>query len=253
VETVLLKVLVAIKRVVDYNVRVRVKPDGSGVAVEGLKMSINPFDEIAIEEALKLKERGQAADVAVATVGDSEAQQQLRTALAMGADRALLIETELPMEPLIVARALRALIERERPDLVLLGKQAIDDDHAQTGQMLAALWDRPQATFASRLEIDGGRARVTREIDAGLEVIDVDLPAVVTTDLRLNQPRYVKLPEILKAKKKPLEVLPLSSLGVDTRAGLVVERVDAPAPRGRGIRVQNAAELVGVLRERGVL
>jgi electron transfer flavoprotein beta subunit len=253
VETVLLKVLVAIKRVVDYNVRVRVKPDGSGVAVEGLKMSINPFDEIAIEEALKLKERGQAADVAVATVGDSEAQQQLRTALAMGADRAVLIETELPMEPLIVARALRALIERERPDLVLLGKQAIDDDQAQTGQMLAALWDRPQATFASRLEIDGARARVTREVDAGLEVIDVDLPAVVTTDLRLNQPRYVKLPEILKAKKKPLDVLPLSSLGVDTRAGLVVERVDAPAPRGRGIRVQSAAELVGVLRERGVL
>jgi electron transfer flavoprotein beta subunit len=252
-EVLLLKVLVAIKRVVDYNVRVRVKPDGSGVAVEGLKMSINPFDEIAIEEALKLKERGQAADVAVVTVGDSEAQQQLRTALAMGADRALLIETQLPVEPLIVARALRALIERERPDLVLLGKQAIDDDHAQTGQMLAALWDRPQATFASRLEIDGARARVTREIDAGLEVIDVDLPAVVTTDLRLNQPRYVKLPEILKAKKKPLDVVPLSSLGVDARASLVVERVDAPAPRGRGIRVQNVAELVGVLRERGVL
>jgi len=248
-----LKVLVAIKRVVDYNVRVRVKPDGSGVAVEGLKMSINPFDEIAIEEALKLKERGQAADVAVATVGDSDAQQQLRTALAMGADRALLIETPLPMEPLVVARALRALVERERPDLVLLGKQAIDDDHAQTGQMLAALWDRPQATFASRLEIDGARARVTREIDAGLEVIDVDLPAVVTTDLRLNQPRYVKLPEILKAKKKPLDVLPLSSLGVDTRAGLAVERVEAPAPRARGIRVQSAAEIVGVLRQRGVL
>jgi electron transfer flavoprotein beta subunit len=250
---VLLKVLVAIKRVVDYNVRVRVKPDGSGVAVEGLKMSINPFDEIAIEEALKLKERGQAADVAVATVGHSEAQQQLRTALAMGADRALLIETPLPMEPLIVARALHALIERERPDLVLLGKQAIDDDHGQTGQMLAALWDRPQATFASRLEIDGARARVTREVDAGLEVIDVDLPAVVTTDLRLNQPRYVKLPEILKAKKKPLDVLPLSSLGVDASAGLAVERVEAPAPRARGIRVQNAAELVAVLRQRGVL
>lgn len=249
----MLKVLVAIKRVVDYNVRVRVKPDGSGVAVEGLKMSINPFDEIAIEEALKLKERGQAAEVVVATVGHSEAQQQLRTALAMGADRALLIETQLPVEPLIVARALRALIERERPDLVLLGKQAIDDDHGQTGQMLAALWDRPQATFASRLEIDGARARVTREVDAGLEVIDVDLPAVVTTDLRLNQPRYVKLPEILKAKKKPLDVLPLSSLGVDASAGLVVERVEAPAPRARGIRVQSAAELVAVLRQRGVL
>jgi len=248
-----LKVLVAIKRVVDYNVRVRVKPDGSGVAVEGLKMSINPFDEIAIEEALKLKERGHAADVVLVTVGDSDAQQQLRTGLAMGADRALLIETRVQLEPLVVARALRALVERERPDLVLLGKQAIDDDHAQTGQMLAALWDRPQATFASRLEIDGARARVTREIDAGLEVIDVDLPAVVTTDLRLNQPRYVKLPEILKAKKKPLDVLPLSSLGVDASARLVVERVDAPAPRARGIRVQNAAELVGVLRQRGVL
>jgi len=248
-----LKVLVAIKRVVDYNVRVRVKPDGSGVAVEGLKMSINPFDEIAIEEALKLKERGQAAEVVLVTVGDSDAQQQLRTGLAMGADRALLIETNAPTEPLVVARALRALIERERPDLVLLGKQAIDDDHAQTGQMLAALWDRPQATFASRLEIDGARARVTREIDAGLEVIDVDLPAVVTTDLRLNQPRYVKLPEILKAKKKPLDVLPLSSLGIDVSPRLVVERVDAPAPRARGIRVQSAAELVDALRQRGVL
>jgi electron transfer flavoprotein beta subunit len=249
----LLKVLVAIKRVVDYNVRVRVKPDGSGVAVEGLKMSINPFDEIAIEEALKLKERGQAAEVVLVTVGDSDAQQQLRTGLAMGADRALLIETKPPTEPLVVARALRALIERERPDLVLLGKQAIDDDHAQTGQMLAALWDRPQATFASRLEIDGARARVTREVDAGLEVIDVDLPAVVTTDLRLNQPRYVKLPEILKAKKKPLDVLPLSSLGIDVSPRLVVERVDAPAPRARGIRVQSAAELVDALRQRGVL
>lgn len=249
----MLKVLVAIKRVVDYNVRVRVKPDGSGVAVEGLKMSINPFDEIAIEEALKLKERGQAAEVVLVTVGDSDAQQQLRTGLAMGADRALLIETKPPTEPLVVARALRALIERERPDLVLLGKQAIDDDHAQTGQMLAALWDRPQATFASRLEIDGARARVTREVDAGLEVIDVDLPAVVTTDLRLNQPRYVKLPEILKAKKKPLDVLPLSSLGIDASPRLVVERVDAPAPRARGIRVQSAAELVDALRQRGVL
>jgi len=252
-EPALLKVLVAIKRVVDYNVRVRVKPDGSGVAVEGLKMSINPFDEIAIEEALKLKERGQAAEVVLVTVGDSDAQQQLRTGLAMGADRALLIETKAPTEPLVVARALRALIERERPDLVLLGKQAIDDDHAQTGQMLAALWDRPQATFASRLEIDGARARVTREVDAGLEVIDVDLPAVVTTDLRLNQPRYVKLPEILKAKKKPLDVLPLSSLGIDVSPRLVVERVDAPAPRARGIRVQSAAELVDALRQRGVL
>jgi len=246
-------IMVGVKRVVDYNVRVRVKPDGTGVVTDGVKMSINPFDEIAIEEALKLKERGQAAEVVLVTVGDSDAQQQLRTGLAMGADRALLIETKAPTEPLVVARALRALIERERPDLVLLGKQAIDDDHAQTGQMLAALWDRPQATFASRLEIDGARARVTREVDAGLEVIDVDLPAVVTTDLRLNQPRYVKLPEILKAKKKPLDVLPLSSLGIDASPRLVVERVDAPAPRARGIRVQSAAELVDALRQRGVL
>ena len=249
----MLKIMVCIKRVVDYNVRVRVKPDGSGVATDGLKMSVNPFDEIALEEALRLKERGQAADVLVVTVGGPDAQQQLRACLAMGADRALLVEAGAELEPLIVARALRALVERERPDLVLLGKQAIDDDHSQTGQMLAALWDRPQATFASRLEIADERATVTREVDAGLEVIDVDLPAVVTTDLRLNQPRYVKLPEILKAKKKPLDVLPLASLGVDARARLVVERVDPPAPRARGIRVQSAAELVGVLRERGVL
>ncbi|HVS24384.1 MAG TPA: electron transfer flavoprotein subunit beta/FixA family protein [Gammaproteobacteria bacterium] len=245
--------MVSIKRVVDYNVRVRVKPDGSGVAIDGLKMSINPFDEIALEEALRLKERGQAAEVLVVSVGGGDAQQQLRTGLAMGADRALLVETAAPLEPLIVARALRALVERERPDLVLLGKQAIDDDHAQTGQMLAALWDRPQATFASRLTIAGTRATVTREVDAGLEVVEVDLPAVVTTDLRLNQPRYVKLPEILKAKKKPLDVLPLDSLGADARAQIVIERVDPPPPRARGIRVRDAAELVGVLRQRGAL
>jgi len=245
--------MVCIKRVVDYNVRVRVKPDGSGVAIDGLKMSINPFDEIALEEALRIKERGQAGEVLVVSVGGGDAQQQLRTGLAMGADRALLVETAGPLEPLIVARALRALVARERPDLVLLGKQAIDDDHAQTGQMLAALWDRPQATFASRLEIVGTRATVTREVDAGLEVVEVDLPAVVTTDLRLNQPRYVKLPEILKAKKKPLDVLTLESLGIDTSPQHVVERVEPPAPRPRGIRVQDAAELVGVLRQRGVL
>ena len=245
--------MVCIKRVVDYNVRVRVKPDGSGVAIDGLKMSINPFDEIALEEALRLKERGRAGEVLVVSVGGADAQQQLRTGLAMGADRALLVEAAGPLEPLGVARVLRALVERERPDLVLLGKQAIDDDHAQTGQMLAALWDRPQATFASRLEIDGERATVTREVDAGLEVLEVDLPAVVTTDLRLNQPRYVKLPEILKAKKKALDVLPLDSLGVDALARLVVERVDAPAPRARGIRVHDAAELVAALRQRGVI
>ena len=245
--------MVCIKRVVDYNVRVRVKPDGSGVAVDGLKMSINPFDEIALEEALRLKERGQAGEVLVVSVGGVDAQQQLRTGLAMGADRALLVETVEALEPLIVARALRALVERERPDLVLLGKQAIDDDHSQTGPMLAALWDRPQATFASRLEIAGTLATITREVDAGLEVVEVDLPAVVTTDLRLNQPRYVKLPEILKAKKKPLDVLALDSLGIDARAQHVVERVEPPAPRAPGIRVRDVAELVGVLRRRGVL
>jgi electron transfer flavoprotein beta subunit len=245
--------MVCIKRVVDYNVRVRVKPDGSGVAVEGQKMSINPFDEIALEEALRLKERGQAAEVLIVTVGTAEAQQQLRTGLAMGADRALLIETSEALEPLTIAKALRALVERERPDLVLLGKQAIDDDHGQTGQMLAALWDRPQATFASRLVVAGTVATVTREVDAGLEVLEVDLPAVVTTDLRLNQPRYVKLPEILKAKTKPLAVLPLASLGVEPTAQLAVEKTEPPAPRAKGIRVRDARELVTALRQRGVL
>ena len=245
--------MVCIKRVVDYNVRVRVQPDGSGVAIAGLKMSINPFDEIALEEALRLKERGQATEVLIVTLGGPEAQQQLRTGLAMGADRAVLVETAAALEPLVVARALLALVERERPDLVLLGKQAIDDDHGQTGQMLAALWNRPQATFASQLVIAERTATVTREVDAGLEVLEVDLPAVVTTDLRLNQPRYVKLPEILKAKTKPLAVLPLEELRIDARPQLTVERTDPPAPRGKGIRVRDVAELVAQLRQRGVL
>jgi electron transfer flavoprotein beta subunit len=245
--------MVCLKRVVDYNVRVRVKPDGSGVAIEGLKMSINPFDEIALEEALRLKERGQAAEVVAVTIGAADAQQQLRTALAMGADRAILVEAPAPLEPLAVARTLLALVERERPDLVLLGKQAIDDDHGQTGQMLAALWQRPQATFASKLAIDGGVATVTREVDAGLEVIEVDLPAVVTTDLRLNQPRYVKLPEILKAKSKPLAVIPLATLGVEPVAQFTLRKTEPPPQRARGVRVKDAAELVAVLRQRGVL
>jgi electron transfer flavoprotein beta subunit len=245
--------MVGIKRVVDYNVRVRVKPDGSGVATDGLKMSINPFDEIALEEALRLKERGTGIEVLAVSIGTVDAQQQLRTALAMGADRAVLIESAAALEPLGVARALHALIARELPDLVLLGKQAIDDDHGQTGQMLAALWDRPQATFASHVAVDGATARVTREVDAGLEVIEIDLPAVITTDLRLNQPRYVKLPEILKAKAKRLDVIPLDSLGVDARAQFVVERTEPPAQRPKGVRVGDAAELVRVLRQRGVL
>ena len=195
------RILIGIKRVVDYNVRIRVKPDGSGVITDGVKMSINPFDEIALEEALRIKERGGAEEVVVATVGPADCQPQLRTALAMGADRALHVQADGIIEPLVAARALLKLVEREQPLLVILGKQAIDDDNSQTGQMLAALWNRPQATFASKVELiagEGGqKARVTREVDAGLETIEVDLPAVITTDLRLNEPRYVKLPDIM--------------------------------------------------------
>src|ERR1700681_318198 len=213
-------ILVGIKRVIDYSVRIRVKPDGSGVVTDGVKMSINPFDEIALEEALRIKERGGAEEVVIATIGPADCQQQLRTALAMGADRALHIQADGVVEPLVAARALLKLIEREQPFLVILGKQAIDDDNSQTGPMLAALWNRPQATFASKIELAGGTAKVTREVDAGLETIEVDLPAVVTTDLRLNEPRYVKLPDIMKAKKKPLVALTLAELGVEPRAQL---------------------------------
>src|SRR5690606_13861446 len=208
------RILVAVKRVVDFNIRIRVKPDNSGVMTEGVKQSLNPFDEIALEEALRLKEKGLADEVVVASIGPADVQNQLRTALAMGADRAVLVATGSPLEPLDAARTLLKLVERENPFLVLLGKQAIDDDNNQTGQMLAALWDRPQATFASKVEISGDTARVTREVDAGLETIEVDLPAVITADLRLNEPRFVKLPEIIKAKKKPLETLDFGALGI---------------------------------------
>ena len=246
-------IMVCLKRVVDYNIRVRVKPDRSGVVTDGVKMSINPFDEIALEEALRIKERGQAREVVIVAIGTADSQQQLRTGLAMGADRAILVETSARLEPLAVARALHALIKRDSPDLVLLGKQAIDDDNNQTGQMLAALWGRPQATFASKLAIGEAVARVTREIDAGLEVIDVDLPAVVTADLRLNQPRYVKLPEILKAKNKPLNVVPLADLGVNPVPQFAVVQTDPPPQRSKGILVKDAAELVAALRGRGLL
>ena len=246
-------IMVCLKRVVDYNIRVRVKPDRSGVVTDGVKMSINPFDEIALEEALRIKERGQAREVVIVAIGTADSQQQLRTGLAMGADRAVLVETSARLEPLAVARALHALIKRDSPDLVLLGKQAIDDDNNQTGQMLAGLWGRPQATFASKLAIGEAVARVTREIDAGLEVIDVDLPAVVTADLRLNQPRYVKLPEILKAKSKPLNVVPLADLGVNLVPQFTVVDTDAPPQRSKGILVKDAAELVAALRGRGLL
>ncbi len=249
------RILVGIKRVVDYNVRIRVKPDGSGVITDGVKMSINPFDEIALEEALRIKERGGAEEVVVASLGTQEAQQQLRTALAMGADRAVLIEgsAEALGEPLTVAQALLALIQREQPFLVILGKQAIDDDNSQTGPMLAALWNRPQATFASKVELKGDRAVVTREVDAGLETLEIDLPALITTDLRLNEPRYVKLPDIMKAKKKPLDTLTLAGLGVQPTTRLRAVRFEPPPQRQKGIRVKDAAELVGALREKGIL
>jgi electron transfer flavoprotein beta subunit len=254
------RILVGIKRVVDYNVRVRVKPDGSGVAVDGLKMSINPFDEIALEEALRIKERGAADEVVVASIGTADCQQQLRTALAMGADRALLVESPaadtaagLGFEPLTLARILHALVRREQPFMVILGKQAIDDDNNQTGQMLAALWERPQATFASKIELSGDEATVVREVDAGLETLKVDLPAVFTTDLRLNEPRYVKLPDIMKAKKKPLDTLPLGTLGVETQARIRAARFEPPPQRQKGIRVRDAAELAAALKQRGLL
>jgi electron transfer flavoprotein beta subunit len=246
------RILVGVKRVIDFNVRVRVRPDGTGVVTEGVKMSANPFDSIALEEALRLRERGEADEVLAVSIGPAEAQQQLRDALAMGADRAILVKADASLEPLAVARVFLELAKRESPRLVILGKQAIDDDCNQTGQMLAALWDRPQATFASRLEIQGEAARVTREVDAGLEIIEVDLPAVITTDLRLNEPRYIKLPDIMKAKKKPLDVIELGSLGIDTAPVLKVVKYEAPPQRQKGVMVKDAAELVSALKQRGL-
>ncbi len=247
------RILVGLKRVIDYNVRVRVRPDGKGVVTDGVKMSFNPFDDIALEEAIRIRERGAADEVLAVSIGPDETQQQLRNALAMGADRALLVKADAAVEPLAVARALLKLIEREQPMLVILGKQAIDDDCSQTGQMLAALWDRPQATFASKLELTDGGARVTREVDAGLETIEVDLPAVITTDLRLNEPRYIKLPDIMKAKKKPLDVTDLAALGVDASPRLQVLGLEPPPQRKKGVMVKDAAELVAALRQKGLV
>ena len=247
------RILVGIKRVVDYNVRVRVKPDASGIFTDGVKMSINPFDEIALEEALRIRERGGAEEVIVATVGPADTQQQLRTALAMGADRALLVESTVAVEPLDVAKVFLKLVEREQPYLVILGKQAIDDDHGQTGQMLAALWQRPQATYASKVELTEGKARVTREVDAGLETLEVDLPAVITTDLRLNEPRYVKLPDIMKAKKKPLETLALAALGVTLRQRVKAVRYEPPPQRAKGVMLKSAQELAEALKKKGLV
>ena len=247
------KIMVCIKRVVDYNVRVRVKPDGSGVMLDGVKMSINPFDEIALEEALRIKERGTNAEVIAVSLGVADTQQQLRTALAMGADRAILIQSDVAVEPLVAAQAFLALAKKETPDLILLGKQAIDDDANQTGQMLAALWDRPQATFASKLELEPGKAKITREVDAGLETIEVDLPAVITVDLRLNEPRYVKLPDIMKAKKKPLDVTNLADLGVTAAMSLKTVKTEPPAQRQKGVVVKDVGELIDVLKKRGLI
>jgi electron transfer flavoprotein beta subunit len=241
------------KRVVDYNVRVRVKPDGSGVMLDGVKMSLNPFDEIALEEALRIKERVGNIEVLAVSIGVADTQQQLRTALAMGADRAVLVQSDAAVEPLVAARTFLALVKKENPDVVLLGKQAIDDDANQTGQMLAALWDRPQATYASKVEINGGKVQVTREVDAGLETIEVDLPAVITVDLRLNEPRYVKLPDIMKAKKKPLEVTSLDALGVAAGQLIKVVKTDPPPQRQKGVIVKDVAELVDVLKKKGLI
>jgi len=244
-----MKILVPVKRVVDYNVKVRVKADGSGVETANVKMSMNPFDEIAVEEALRLREAGVATEIVAVSCGVQACQETLRTALALGADRAILVETEVELEPLAVAKLLKAIAAKESPQLVILGKQAIDDDCSQTGQMLAALLGWAQATFASKLKIAEGRAEVTREVDGGLETIAVKLPAIVTTDLRLNEPRYVTLPNIMKAKKKPLEVLKPDALGVDVAPRLKTLKVEEPPRRKSGVKLPDAKTLVDKLRK----
>ena len=246
-----MKILVGYKRVVDYNVRIQVKPDGSGVVTDGVKLSANPFDDIALEEALRLREKGIASEVVVVTIGPANAQAHIRNGLAMGANRAIHVVTEEAIQPLTAARALLKLIEKEDPGIVILGKQAIDDDCNQTGQMLAALWDRPQATGASKVEINDKVARVTREVDAGLETIEVDLPAVITTDLRLNEPRFIKLPDIMKAKSKPLETMAFADLGVDSGDHLKTTKYEPPAKRSKGVMVKDVAELVAALKSKG--
>ena len=247
------KIIVGLKRVVDYNVRVQVKSDGSGVATDGVKMSINPFDEIALEEALRIKEAGNATEVIAVSIGGADAQQQLRTGLAMGADRAILVNVDSEIDPLSVARIFKALADKEGAELVMLGKQAIDDDSTQVPQMLAAIWDRPQATFASGVEIDGNTARVVREVDAGLETVEVDLPAVISVDLRLNEPRYVKLPDIMKAKKKPLDEIALADLGVEAGPQIRDISFAPPEARQRGITVDDVAGLVAALKDKGLV
>ena len=243
-----MKVLVAVKRVVDYNVKVRVKSDGSGVDTAGVKMSMNPFDEIAVEEAVRLKEKGAATEIVAFSAGVAACQETLRTALAIGADRGVLVQTEAELQPLAVAKLLKAVVDKEQPRLVILGKQAIDDDSNQTAQMLAALRGWGQATFASKVEIDGDKARVTREVDGGLETLELALPLVVSTDLRLNEPRYVTLPNIMKAKKKPLDTLSPEDLGGDVSPRLKTRKVAEPPKRGAGIKVPDVATLVAKLK-----
>ena len=252
-----MKALVAVKRVVDYNVRIQIKPDGSGVITDGVKHSMNPFDEIAMEEAMRLKEKGKVTEIIAVTIGSAKCEETLRTALAFGADRAIHVKEEGEVQPLTAARAMAALFKKESPGLFLLGKQAIDDDNNQTGQMLAALLDRPQATFASKVEIDGPDdkrvAKVTREVDAGLETLEVDLPAVITTDLRLNEPRYLKLPDIMKAKKKPVEVVTLADLGVQAAPAVKLIKATAPPVRGKGVMVKTVDELIAALKQKGLI
>ena len=243
-----MKVLVPVKRVVDYNVKIRVKADGSGVETANVKMSMNPFDEIAVEEAVKLKEAGKVEEIIAVSLGVQQSQETIRTALAMGADRGILVQTDDHLEPLAVAKALKALIDKEQPNLVIMGKQAIDGDNNQTGQMLAALLGWGQATFASEVELGDGSAKVTREIDGGLQTLEVKLPAIITTDLRLNEPRYASLPNIMKAKKKPLETMTPADLGIDTAPRLTVVKVEEPAKRQGGGKVASVEELVAKLK-----
>lgn len=243
-----MKILVPVKRVVDYNVKVRVKSDGSGVDIANVKMSMNPFDEISIEEAVRLKEQGVATEVVAVSCGVAQCQETLRTAMAIGADRGILVETDVELQPLAVAKLLQAIVDKEKPDLLILGKQAIDDDANQTGQMLAALTGMAQGTFASKVRIEGGQAIVTREVDGGLETVTLRLPAVITSDLRLNEPRYVTLPNIMKAKKKPLETLKPADLGVDVAPRLKTLKVTEPPVRTAGIKVPDVATLVAKLK-----
>jgi electron transfer flavoprotein beta subunit len=248
-----MKVLVAVKRVVDYNVKIRVKADGSGVELANVKMSMNPFDEIGVEEAIRLKEKGLATEIVAVSIGPQQSQETLRTALAMGADRAILIKHDDIIEPLAVAKILKAVVDAERPEIVILGKQAIDDDANQTGQMLAALLGWPQATACSKLEPGNGEATITREIDGGLQTLKVKMPLIVTTDLRLNQPRYASLPNIMKAKKKPLDEKTAADYGVDTKHRLKVIKTEDPPKRDAGVKVKSVSELVGKLKSAGAI